>query len=100
MTESTDRIEKRILLRAPLQRVWDAISDSKQFGIVCCLRQTKPSNGNDIMPQATQKANGEAVDVLISEEFHGDVAKWMSSAASTSMAYWMQARMSCSSRSG
>ncbi|HLZ98858.1 MAG TPA: SRPBCC family protein [Steroidobacteraceae bacterium] len=32
MTESTDRIEKRILLRAPLQRVWDAISDSKQFG--------------------------------------------------------------------
>lgn len=28
----TDRIEKRILLRAPLDRVWRAISDSKQFG--------------------------------------------------------------------
>jgi uncharacterized protein YndB with AHSA1/START domain len=29
---STDRIEKRILLRAPLERVWRAISDSSQFG--------------------------------------------------------------------
>jgi uncharacterized protein YndB with AHSA1/START domain len=29
---STDRIEKRILLRSPLTRVWQAVSDSKQFG--------------------------------------------------------------------
>lgn len=29
---STDRIEKKILLKAPLDRVWHAISDSKQFG--------------------------------------------------------------------
>jgi uncharacterized protein YndB with AHSA1/START domain len=27
-----DRIEKQVLLRAPLQRVWEAISDAKQFG--------------------------------------------------------------------
>lgn len=27
-----DRIEKRILLRAPLKRVWRALSDSKEFG--------------------------------------------------------------------
>src|SRR5882757_188402 len=32
MTDSTDRIEKRILLHAPLERVWEAISDAKQFG--------------------------------------------------------------------
>ena len=32
MTESTDRIEKTIDLRAPLSRVWKAISDSKEFG--------------------------------------------------------------------
>jgi len=32
MTASTDRIEKSVLLRAPLERVWRAISDSKQFG--------------------------------------------------------------------
>lgn len=29
---STDRIEKQVLLRAPRERVWSAISDSGQFG--------------------------------------------------------------------
>jgi uncharacterized protein YndB with AHSA1/START domain len=28
----TDRIEKKVLLRAPLKRVWSALSDSTQFG--------------------------------------------------------------------
>ena len=28
----TDRIEKRILLRAPRSRVWSALTDSEQFG--------------------------------------------------------------------
>lgn len=30
---NTDRIEKKILLRATCERVWQAISDSEQFGI-------------------------------------------------------------------
>lgn len=29
---NTDRIEKQVVLRAPLQRVWAAISDAEQFG--------------------------------------------------------------------
>lgn len=29
---NTDRIEKQVQLRAPLQRVWAAISDAEQFG--------------------------------------------------------------------
>ncbi len=29
---STDRIEKKVLLRAPLRRVWQALSDSTEFG--------------------------------------------------------------------
>ena len=29
---STDRIEKKILLRAPRKRVWRALSDSTEFG--------------------------------------------------------------------
>jgi uncharacterized protein YndB with AHSA1/START domain len=29
---STDRIEKKILLRAPRKRVWRALTDSKEFG--------------------------------------------------------------------
>lgn len=32
MTSDTDRIEKQVLLRAPLERVWKAISDATQFG--------------------------------------------------------------------
>jgi uncharacterized protein YndB with AHSA1/START domain len=32
MTSTTDRIEKQVLLRAPLERVWRAISDAKEFG--------------------------------------------------------------------
>jgi uncharacterized protein YndB with AHSA1/START domain len=32
MVSSTDRIVKRIFLRAPLERVWRAISESRQFG--------------------------------------------------------------------
>lgn len=32
MSTNTDRIEKKVLLRAPRERVWRAISDSKQFG--------------------------------------------------------------------
>jgi uncharacterized protein YndB with AHSA1/START domain len=32
MASNTDRIEKKVLLRAPRERVWRAISDSAQFG--------------------------------------------------------------------
>ena len=32
MRSSTDRIEKQTVLQAPLDRVWRAISDSKEFG--------------------------------------------------------------------
>jgi uncharacterized protein YndB with AHSA1/START domain len=32
MTDKTDRIEKQALLRAPRERVWQAISQPKEFG--------------------------------------------------------------------
>jgi uncharacterized protein YndB with AHSA1/START domain len=32
MGTDTDRIEKKILLRAPLKRVWRAVSDAREFG--------------------------------------------------------------------
>lgn len=32
MTTATDRIQKRVLLKAPLERVWKAVSDSSRFG--------------------------------------------------------------------
>jgi uncharacterized protein YndB with AHSA1/START domain len=32
MGTETDRIEKKVLLRAPLERVWRAVSDAREFG--------------------------------------------------------------------
>jgi uncharacterized protein YndB with AHSA1/START domain len=32
MTTETDRIEKKILLKAPRARIWRALTDSKEFG--------------------------------------------------------------------
>ena len=32
MTTTTDRIEKRVFLRAPQERVWRAVSDAAEFG--------------------------------------------------------------------
>ncbi len=32
MAQQTDRIEKKILLRAPRERVWRAVSDAREFG--------------------------------------------------------------------
>jgi len=32
MTTTSDRIEKKVLLRAPRERVWRAVSDAKEFG--------------------------------------------------------------------
>lgn len=32
MSTDTDRIEKKVMLRAPRERVWRAISDARQFG--------------------------------------------------------------------
>jgi uncharacterized protein YndB with AHSA1/START domain len=32
MTQSTDRIEKQIFIKAPRQRVWRALTDPKEFG--------------------------------------------------------------------
>ena len=32
MTTQTDRIEKQILLKAPIERVWRALTDTAEFG--------------------------------------------------------------------
>ena len=32
MTSSTDQIKKHVLLHSPLERVWQAISDAREFG--------------------------------------------------------------------
>lgn len=37
-----DRIEKKILLRAPHERVWKALTDSREFGVWFGMRFTEP----------------------------------------------------------
>ena len=39
---STDRIEKHVVLRAPLDRVWRAVSDSREFGLWFGVRVDGP----------------------------------------------------------
>jgi uncharacterized protein YndB with AHSA1/START domain len=39
---NTDRIEKKILLRAPQERVWRALSDSTEFGIWFGMKFDRP----------------------------------------------------------
>jgi uncharacterized protein YndB with AHSA1/START domain len=46
---STDRIEKKILLHAPLKRVWRALSDSTEFGTWFGLKFDGPFKPGAIM---------------------------------------------------
>lgn len=52
---STDRIEKKVLLRAPLNRVWQAIADSKQFSEWFGFRLDQPfTAGKRVTAQITK----------------------------------------------
>lgn len=42
MNSSTDRIEKKVKLNAPVARVWRAISDSQEFGAWFCVKFEDP----------------------------------------------------------
>jgi uncharacterized protein YndB with AHSA1/START domain len=61
---STDRIEKTILLRAPLKRVWRALSDSTEFGNWFGMRFNAP-----FAPGATMTA------VIVPSTVNQEVAK-------------------------
>jgi len=61
---STDRIEKIILLRAPLKRVWRALADSTEFGTWFGMRFNAPFS-----PGATMNA------VIVPTEVNQEVAK-------------------------
>ncbi|HEX6896306.1 MAG TPA: SRPBCC family protein [Bryobacteraceae bacterium] len=75
---NTDRIEKRILLRAPRQRVWRALTDSQEFGQWFGVRFDGPFAANTpihgvITPSRVdadiakaQKAHeGKAFDIIV-----------------------------------
>jgi uncharacterized protein YndB with AHSA1/START domain len=61
---STDRIEKKIFLRAPLERVWRALADSEEFGSWFGMRFQEP-----FAPGALMKG------VLVGTKANAEVAK-------------------------
>ena len=61
---STDRIEKKILLRAPRKRVWRALTDSKEFGTWFGMKFDGPFS-----PGATMRG------VIVPTQVNAEVAK-------------------------
>jgi uncharacterized protein YndB with AHSA1/START domain len=77
---STDRIEKKILLKAPLARVWGALSDSKQFGTWFGMKfdgpftpgarmrgVIVPTKMNPEVAKAQKKYEGVAFEIMIEQ---------------------------------
>lgn len=75
---STDRIEKKVLLHAPLKRVWTALSDSSEFGTwfgmkfdgpfrpgVLMRGVIVPTKVNADVAKAQQKYEGRPVEIII-----------------------------------
>lgn len=61
MATSTDRIEKQVVLRAPLERVWRAISDAEEFGSWFGMRFDGPF-------QAGKRLGGSVVPTTVDPE--------------------------------
>jgi uncharacterized protein YndB with AHSA1/START domain len=77
---STDRIEKQILLRAPLERVWRALSDSTEFGTWFGVRFDAPfapgvsmrgiivpTNVDDEVAKAQKQYEGTPFEITIEQ---------------------------------
>jgi uncharacterized protein YndB with AHSA1/START domain len=61
---STDRIEKKILLRAPIERVWRALADSTEFGLWFGMRFDGPFAPGRVM-------RGRIVPTTVNAEIAG-----------------------------
>ena len=61
---TTDRIEKKILLRAPLERVWRALSDSNEFGTWFGVKFDAPFTPG---ARLSGRVVGSAVDAEVAE---------------------------------
>jgi len=75
---STDRIEKKIVLRAPQSRVWRALTDSSEFGSWFGLKfegpfvagaplrgEIVPTTVNDEVAAAQKKYEGLGVEIVV-----------------------------------
>ncbi|WP_135453553.1 SRPBCC family protein [Mycobacterium sp. DL99] len=73
---STDRIEKEVLLKASLDRVWRAISDAEEFGRWFGVRFDGPFVAGESVNGVMTPTEVDP-DVAVSQEpYAGEAAKW------------------------
>jgi uncharacterized protein YndB with AHSA1/START domain len=70
-TATTDRIEKRILLRASRDRVWRALADSREFGIWFGMRFTEPFAPGKRMTGTMAPTEVDADTAAMQKQFEG-----------------------------
>ena len=73
----TDRIEKQILLHAPLERVWRALSDSSEFGTWFGMRFEGPFTPGAVM-------RGTIVPTMVDAEVANGAERHTKASRSTS----------------
>lgn len=71
MTSSTDRIEKRVLLRAPQEKVWRAISDANEFGNWFGMELDGPFTPGAQMTGRIKPTKADAAVAKIQEKYTG-----------------------------
>jgi uncharacterized protein YndB with AHSA1/START domain len=70
---STDRIEKKVLLRAPRKRVWRALTDSKEFGHWFGMKFDEPFTPGAVMRGVISPSKVNA-EVAKAQKTHEGVA--------------------------
>ena len=73
---STDRIEKEVLLRAPLDRVWRAISDSEEFGRWFGVRFDGPFVAGEAVNGVMTPTDVDDTVAAQQEPYAGEPGKW------------------------
>ena len=68
---TTDRIEKRILLHASRDRVWRALTDSREFGIWFGMRFTEPFAPGKHMTATIAPTEVDAETAAMQKQFEG-----------------------------
>jgi uncharacterized protein YndB with AHSA1/START domain len=75
-TSSTDRIEKKITLRATRERVWRALSDSKQFGTWFGVDLDGPFEPGKLVTGRMTPTKVDAEVAKIQEPYAGHHFEW------------------------
>jgi uncharacterized protein YndB with AHSA1/START domain len=73
---STDRIEKKILLRAPRERIWRAVSDAKQFGSWFGVAFDKPFAEGARLNAKIMPTTVDAEVAKMQEPYAGKAFEW------------------------